>query len=210
MALPLGPLRASGTLSSGRPNRQARRWHDEVVTERAVLSRGFTKGEALPPPLELNYITFSPSRTVKVRTIAFVPLREGVSERRWRSAANRPSRQARPGGGLRYTPPTRQARRWHDEVVTERAVLSRGFTKGEALPPPLELNYIIVSPSRTARVRIIAFVPLREGAGGGYRKTVGYPPLKSRRTKCRGIFMACGANRPGAGSERHFLGDVGL
>ena len=30
--------------------------------------------------------------------------REGVSERRWRSAANRPSRQARPGGGYTRLP----------------------------------------------------------------------------------------------------------
>ena len=40
LALPMGPLRASGTLSSGRPNRQVRRWHDAVVTERAALKRG--------------------------------------------------------------------------------------------------------------------------------------------------------------------------
>ena len=36
--------------------------------------------------------------------------------------------------------------------------------------PPLELNYIKPSPSRTAKVRIIAFVPLREGVGGGHHK----------------------------------------
>ena len=30
----------------------------------------------------------------------------------------------------------------------------------------MELDYIKPSPSRTAKVRIIAFVPLREGAGG--------------------------------------------
>ena len=47
MALPLGPLRASGTLSSGRPNRQVRRWHDEVVTERAALQGGSQRGRFL-------------------------------------------------------------------------------------------------------------------------------------------------------------------
>ena len=40
-----------------------------------------------------------------------------------------------------------------------------------AMPPPLELDYIIPSPSRTAREKIIAFVPLREGAGGGLKPT---------------------------------------
>ncbi len=47
------------------------------------------------------------------------------------------------------------------------SLYKRGFTKGEASPPPLELDYIKPSPFRTAKVRIIAFVPLREGAGGG-------------------------------------------
>ena len=46
------------------------------------------------------------------------------------------------------------------------SLYKRGFTKGEASPPPLELDYIKPSPSRTSKVRIIAFVPLREGAGG--------------------------------------------
>ena len=48
LALPMGPLRASGTLSSGRPNRQVRRWHDAVVTERAALKRG-PRGSWCPP-----------------------------------------------------------------------------------------------------------------------------------------------------------------
>ena len=48
LALPLGPLRASGTLFSGRPNRQVRRWHDEVVTERAVLQGGSQRGRCVP------------------------------------------------------------------------------------------------------------------------------------------------------------------
>ena len=49
LALPLGPLRASGTLSSGRPNRQVRRWHDEVVTERAALQGGSQRGRPRLP-----------------------------------------------------------------------------------------------------------------------------------------------------------------
>ena len=38
---------------------------------------GVIKGGALGPPLELNYITFSPSRTVKVRTISYLPYGRG-------------------------------------------------------------------------------------------------------------------------------------
>ena len=49
--------------------------------------------------MELDYIKPSPSRTEKDEIIAIVPLREGVSERQWRSAANRPKRELRPGGG---------------------------------------------------------------------------------------------------------------
>ena len=138
---PSRQARPGGGLRYTPPTRQARRWHDEVVTERAVLSRGFTKGEALPPPLELNYITFSPSRTVKVRTIAFVPLREGVSERRWRSAANRPSRQARPGGGSHKSCPHRQARRgwggWHRRPGKSLCTACAGILS-HSIPPGWE------------------------------------------------------------------------
>ena len=56
---------------------------------------------ALPPLLELNYISFSPSRASEGAYIVSVKAREGVSERRWRSAANRPKRELRPGGGLK-------------------------------------------------------------------------------------------------------------
>ena len=41
----------------------------------------------------------------------------------------------------------------------------RGFTKGEALPPPLELDYIKSSPSRARRGT--AFHPRRAGRGQG-------------------------------------------
>ena len=81
------------------------------------------------------------------------------------------------------------------------------------------------SPSRACEGTYISYVWAREGAGGGFiitsppagetgggqhlassplGKSGGYrpggddPPPKSRRTKCRGIFLACGANRPGA------------
>ena len=77
-ALPLGPLRASGTLSSGRPNRQVRRWHDAVVTERAPFKGGSQRGRRESPPLELDYIKPSPSRTIRAWIIALVPLREGA------------------------------------------------------------------------------------------------------------------------------------
>ena len=60
---------------------------------------------------------------------------------------------------------------WHDEVVTERAVFQGGYQRGERQLPPLELNYITFSPSRTEKDEIIAFVPLREGARGGRQKT---------------------------------------
>ncbi len=106
LALPLGPLRIRGTLSVYRPNRQVRSCHDEVVPEKAAFQGGSQRGRcvpvarvqrptepagetALPPPLELNYITISPSRTEKDEIIAHDPYGRGVSERRWRSAANR-------------------------------------------------------------------------------------------------------------------------
>ena len=43
----------------------------------------------------------------------------------------------------------------------------RGFTKGEAMPPPLELNYITFSPSRTAGCRLYPVILTGGGKGGG-------------------------------------------
>ena len=78
-------------------------------TERAPLKKGgLSKGEASPPPLELNYIKPSPSRACEVKYTSMVWTREGgVSERRWRSAANRsqlPLRSALNGRHRRPAP----------------------------------------------------------------------------------------------------------
>ncbi len=52
--LPLwGPLRAGGTLPSGRPNRQARRWQRVALTERAPL-KGVHKGGGLASPFGIK------------------------------------------------------------------------------------------------------------------------------------------------------------
>ena len=118
------------------------------ATERPSLKKGLQRGRS--PPLELDYIIPSPSRTAKVRIIALVPLREGVSERQWRSAANRPSRQARRGWAPQI-PPTRQARRgwafyglpsgWHNSAPPMGAQVPGGHRSaptepaGETLSP---------------------------------------------------------------------------
>ena len=47
-------------------------WHDVIVTERALFKRGCQRGRRKSPPLELNYSTFSPSRTDKLTTIAWL------------------------------------------------------------------------------------------------------------------------------------------
>ena len=47
------------------------------------------------------------------------------------------------------------------------------------------------------------------GKSGGYRPGGDDPPPKSRRTKCRGIFLACGANRPGAPFAEGFFAQRG-
>ena len=43
----------------------------------------------------------------------------------------------------------------------------------------------------------------------GLSPRLGRPALKSRRTKCRGIFLACGANRPGAPFAEGFFAQRG-
>ena len=91
-------------------------WHDEVVTERAPFQGGSQRGRRQSPPLELNYITFSPSRTSRGTYTSLVWAREGVSERRWRSAANRsqlPLRSALNGRHWRPAPePAGETRGW--------------------------------------------------------------------------------------------------
>ena len=70
--------------------------------------------------MELNYISFSPSRTERDEILAFVPLREGG--RGW--APQIPlTRQERRGCGVDNLPTTWLSlwESWHDEVVTERA-----------------------------------------------------------------------------------------
>ena len=49
--------------------------------------------------IQLNVKAYPPSRACEGTAFAVIWAREGVSERQWRSAANRPSRQARPGVG---------------------------------------------------------------------------------------------------------------
>ena len=82
--------------------------------------------------IQFNLKTNFPSRACEVTHTFTVWAREGVSERRWRSAANRPSRQARPGG-VDIPNPT------HDERASlDIGSLTQqwGFTKG--VTPPLE------------------------------------------------------------------------
>ena len=50
----------------------------------------------------------SPSRTNKPSSLTHFPYGRGVSERRWRSAANRPSRQARRGWASLYEAPSQK------------------------------------------------------------------------------------------------------
>ena len=54
------------------------------------------------------YRIISPSRTNKSSSPTHFPYGRGVSERRWRSAANRPSRQARRGWASLYEAPSQK------------------------------------------------------------------------------------------------------
>ena len=54
------------------------------------------------------YRIVSPSRTNKLPSPTHFPYGRGVSERRWRSAANRPSRQARRGWASLYEAPSQK------------------------------------------------------------------------------------------------------
>ena len=54
------------------------------------------------------YRIVSPSRTNKPSSLTHFPYGRGVSERRWRSAANRPSRQARRGWAALYEAPSQK------------------------------------------------------------------------------------------------------
>ena len=92
---------------------------------------------------------------------------------------------------------------WQRVALTERAPLKRGFTKG-ALRPPLELDYIKPSPSRTDKPTITARYIYGRGQGEGCthpdragKRDQGVNTakpresrLKSRRAKPRGIFLA--------------------
>ena len=45
-------------------------WHDVVVTERAAFQGGSQRGRRESPPLELNYISFSPSHAGELSSYA--------------------------------------------------------------------------------------------------------------------------------------------
>ena len=77
------------------------------------------------------------------------------------------ARQARAGRYL--APPLGEL----SPQATERAPFKKGGCQRGAARPPLELNYITFSPSRTVKVQVIAIAPLREGAGGGAVGTAG-------------------------------------
>ena len=80
------------------------------MTERAALKkRGFSKGGRQVPLWNEIIELYPPLPYRKAIDYRPVNLREGVSERQWRSAANRPSRQARRGVGIAR--PERGARR---------------------------------------------------------------------------------------------------
>ena len=76
-----------------------------------------------PLKIQLKLKTYSPSRANEIKNTSMVWAREGVSERQWRSAANRPSRQARPGGGYTRLPLWGSCQRY---ALTEGAALNRG------------------------------------------------------------------------------------
>ena len=113
--------------------------------------------------MEFNYISISPSRTEKGRIIALYPYGRGQGV----GTAN-PARPAGETGEARLGSPYGGAVAAGDRG----GIPLRGFTKGEAKPPPLELNYIKPSPSRACEVENIPNVWAREGGrGGGYHKT---------------------------------------
>src|SRR5699024_4069652 len=58
-----------------------------------------SKGGADAPPFGIRLYNFLPLPYCKGTDYSFVPLREGVRQRRWPASSDRPSRQARPGGG---------------------------------------------------------------------------------------------------------------
>ena len=160
-------------MPSGRPNRQARRWHDVVVTERAPL-KGVHKGVAacrwhassdrpsrqarqrMLPPLELNYIIVSPSHAGKLSSYAWWVHGRGVSERQWRSAANRsqlPLRSALNGRHRRPAPePAGETRGWAYLGPRHRVFLvppRRNRTIGNVRRrAPWESLVVILFPSR--------------------------------------------------------------
>ena len=69
-----------------------------------------------------------------------------------------------PKGGA-FAPPFDNPPLYGNSVLGQKATKDGGSQRGHQ--PPLELNYIYFSPSRTARVQILSKLALREGAGGG-------------------------------------------
>ena len=129
--------------------------------------------------MELNYITFSPSRTEKDEITALYPY--GRGERAPVALCREPVYVATTVGPGR-APPGRRTR--------------AGRRDGG--------GFIITSPpvGETRGVGTAKLAPRRQERGLPPR--LGRPALKSRRAKRRGIFLSCGANRPGARSAEGF------
>ena len=119
------------------------------------------------------------------------------------------------------------------QAMTE-GVSFRGVVKGGPPGPPLELNYIIISPSHAGKLSPFGNVSAWEGAGGGAQiahpqpggrrdgggtvgtagqynpSELGKPAIKSRRAKPRGIFLPRAGTRPGGRSPKEFSRPVRL
>ena len=98
-----------------RPRRQPRRWHDEVVTERAVLQGGYQRGETFISPLWNEIIDLFPP-----------PVRKGI--RLWLTFFT--------GGGRGWAPQSlsiRQARPggWHRGHAHRRGQKKRDHRQGD-------------------------------------------------------------------------------
>ena len=80
------------------------------------------------------------------------------------------------GAGARWAPFCADRAGRQDGVIalamTKGVSLKGGSQRGRRESPPLELDYIKPSPSRTARGQTISKLSLREGAGGGFLKTI--------------------------------------
>ena len=78
------------------------------------------------------YRIVSPSRTNKLPSPTHFPYGRGVSERRWRSAANRPSRQARRGWASLYEAPSQKKNHLPRATKIQQP---KNFTPAPTSPP---------------------------------------------------------------------------